>query len=87
MRSITVVMRRRHAMIIWLAAVLIILNELNVKIAPILAGAGVVGLAVGFGAQNLVRDIIAGFFIILENQIRVGENCFDLIPMWMSLLD
>ena len=42
-------------------------------IAPILAGAGIIGLAVGFGAQNLVRDIIAGFFFILENQIRVGD--------------
>jgi moderate conductance mechanosensitive channel len=52
---------------------LVILKEVGVEVAPILASAGVVGLAVGFGAQNLVRDVIAGFFIILENQIRVGD--------------
>lgn len=52
---------------------LIILRELGFDIAPILAGAGIIGLAVGFGAQNLVRDVIAGFFFILENQVRVGD--------------
>jgi small conductance mechanosensitive channel len=52
---------------------LVILKEIGVEVAPILASAGVVGLAVGFGAQNLVRDVISGFFIILENQIRVGD--------------
>ncbi|MGB3225591.1 MAG: mechanosensitive ion channel family protein [Desulforhopalus sp.] len=52
---------------------LVILKEIGVDVAPILASAGVVGLAVGFGAQNLVRDVISGFFIILENQIRVGD--------------
>jgi moderate conductance mechanosensitive channel len=52
---------------------LVILKEIGVEVTPILASAGVVGLAVGFGAQNLVRDVIAGFFIILENQIRVGD--------------
>jgi small-conductance mechanosensitive channel len=54
-------------------AVLIVLRELNVDITPILAGAGILGLAVGFGAQNLVRDIISGLFIILEDQIRIGD--------------
>lgn len=58
---------------LWVVMILVILKELGVDIAPILAGAGVVGLAVGFGAQNLVRDIIAGFFFILENQVRVGD--------------
>lgn len=58
---------------LWLTIGLVILKELGVEIAPIIASAGVVGLAVGFGAQNLVRDIISGFFIILENQIRVGD--------------
>ena len=50
-----------------------ILRELGVDIAPVLAGAGIVGLAVGFGAQTLVRDIISGFFLILEDQVRVGD--------------
>jgi small conductance mechanosensitive channel len=66
-------LRQGVVLAIWMAAVLIILNELNIKIGPILAGAGVLGLAIGFGAQNLVRDVISGFFIILENQIRVGD--------------
>jgi len=52
---------------------LIILREFGVDIAPILASAGILGLAVGFGAQNLVRDVISGFFMILENQVRVGD--------------
>ena len=49
------------------------LDQIGLDITPILAGAGIVGLAVGFGAQNLVRDVINGFFMILENQIRVGD--------------
>jgi small conductance mechanosensitive channel len=66
-------LRQGVVLMIWLAAVLILLNELRIKIGPILAGAGIVGLAIGFGAQHLVRDVISGFFIILENQIRVGD--------------
>jgi len=54
-------------------AVLMILQEAGLKIGPILAGAGIVGLAVGFGAQYLIRDIITGLFIILENQYRIGD--------------
>jgi len=50
-----------------------ILGELNINIAPILAGLGIVGIAVGFGAQYLIRDLIAGVFILLENQYRVGD--------------
>jgi small conductance mechanosensitive channel len=54
-------------------AALMILKELQVDIMPILTGAGIAGLAVGFGAQTLVRDIISGFFMIFENQVRVGD--------------
>ena len=50
-----------------------ILNAFGSNIAPVLTGAGIVGLAVGFGAQTLVRDIISGFFLILEDQVRVGD--------------
>ena len=53
--------------------VLVFLKELGIDIAPLLAGAGLIGLAVGFGAQELVRDVISGFFILLENQLRVGD--------------
>jgi len=56
-----------------LVAFITILGEFGIDIGPILAAAGVVGLAVGFGAQQLVQDIISGFFIILEDQIRVGD--------------
>lgn len=60
-------------LILWLIVGLMMLKEIGIEIGPIIAGAGVAGIAVGFGAQNLVRDILAGFFIILENQIRVGD--------------
>ncbi len=54
-------------------ATLMALSLFNVDIRPILTGAGIAGLAVGFGAQNLVRDVIAGFFLILEDQVRLGD--------------
>lgn len=65
---------RKVALIaVLLISLMMILREVGMDIAPIIAGAGIVGLAVGFGAQNLVKDIISGFFILLENQIRVGD--------------
>ena len=65
----------RQAIIIavWVIVFLVVLREFGVDIAPILASAGILGLAIGFGAQNLVRDVISGFFMILENQVRVGD--------------
>jgi moderate conductance mechanosensitive channel len=54
-------------------AILMFLRELAVDVVPILTGAGIAGLAIGFGAQNLVRDIISGFFLILEDQVRIGD--------------
>jgi small conductance mechanosensitive channel len=54
-------------------AVMMILKEFGVEIGPLLAAVGIVGLAVGFGAQSLVKDVISGFFILLEDQIRVGD--------------
>jgi moderate conductance mechanosensitive channel len=59
--------------LLWFVVVLIAFSQIGVNIGPIVAGAGVVGLAVGFGAQHLVRDLVSGFFILLENQIRVGD--------------
>ena len=58
---------------ITIVAVLLILDQVGVNITPVLTGAGIAGLAVGFGAQTLVRDIISGFFLILEDQVRVGD--------------
>lgn len=59
--------------IIIIMAVLMILQEAGLEIGPILAGAGIVGLAFGFGGQYLIKDIITGLFIILENQYRIGD--------------
>ena len=61
--------------------VVIILEKLGVAIGPILASAGIIGLAVGFGAQELVRDMISGFFILLEDQIRIGD-AVELNGVW-----
>jgi moderate conductance mechanosensitive channel len=66
-------MRKVALIAVLLISMMMILREVGMDIAPIIAGAGIVGLAVGFGAQNLVRDIISGFFILMENQIRVGD--------------
>lgn len=67
------ILRKTVSVIIWSIFIMIILKKINIDIAPILAGAGIIGLAVGFGAQELVRDLITGFFILLEDQIRTGD--------------
>lgn len=66
-------LRQGVLVFLWVVTGMIILREVGVEIAPILASAGIVGVALGFGAQNLVRDVIAGFFMILEDQVRVGD--------------
>lgn len=60
--------------VIWIMAVLIVLPEFGVNIAPLLAGLGVVGLALGFGSRSLIQDYLSGLFILLEDQFRVGED-------------
>jgi small conductance mechanosensitive channel len=72
-QTIASVVRRGLSALIWTTAALIVLRELDVDITPVLTGAGIVGLAIGFGAQTLVRDIITGFFLIVEDQVRVGD--------------
>ncbi len=67
------IVKKGVAIFIWTIFIMIFLKKINIDIAPLLAGAGIVGLAVGFGAQELVRDFITGFFILLENQIRTGD--------------
>jgi len=67
------IVRKGIAVIIWAVFIMIFLKKINIEIAPLLASAGIIGLAVGFGAQELVRDFISGFFILLENQIRTGD--------------
>lgn len=74
-RARTVSRLVQNALTVLVASIagLMVLHELRVDIMPILTGAGIVGLAVGFGAQTLVKDLIAGFFLTLENQVRVGD--------------
>jgi small conductance mechanosensitive channel len=67
------VFRYVAAVVVSLIAGMLVLGELGISVAPILGAAGVVGLAVGFGAQSLVKDYFTGFFILLENQIREGD--------------
>ena len=64
--------------LVWLLALLMILQEVGIAIGPLLAAAGIAGLAFGFGGQYLIRDLISGLFIIMENQYRIGDVvCFD----------
>lgn len=72
------IFRSALKIVVLIVALLMILSEIGVNIGPLLAGAGIAGLAFGFGGQYLIRDLISGFFIILENQYRVGDVvCFD----------
>jgi len=59
---------------IWVIAILMLLPEFGINPTPLLAGAGLIGLAIGMGSKNLVQDYLAGLFILLEDQYRVGEE-------------
>jgi len=64
--------------VLWLIVVMMVLPVFGIEVGPILAGAGILGVALGFGAQYMIRDFLAGLFIILENQYRVGDVvCLD----------
>ena len=67
------VIRNISRILVWSVAVMMVLKELGIDIGPILAGIGIIGLAVGFGAQSLVKDFLAGMFILIENQYNVGD--------------
>ena len=71
--TLTKLIRQAVRLAIIVIATLVVFGQLGLEIGPLLASVGVLGLAVGFGAQNLVRDVISGFFFILENQVRVGD--------------
>ncbi|HVM12450.1 MAG TPA: mechanosensitive ion channel domain-containing protein, partial [Actinomycetota bacterium] len=60
-------------LVIWSLAILMVLDQFEVNLAPLIAGAGIAGVALGFGAQSLVRDFLSGFFILLENQFGIGD--------------
>jgi len=72
-QTVSGVARRSLFVLVWAIAWIMILKELNFDIRPLLAGAGVVGVAVGFGAQNIIKDILGGIFLLMENQIRVND--------------
>jgi len=67
------VIRYVAAVVIWLVAGMLVLGELGISVAPVLATAGVAGIAIGFGAQSLIKDYFNGFFLLLEDQLRQGE--------------
>lgn len=59
---------------VWIVVMLVVLDEIGVNLAPLLAGAGIAGLAIGFGAQSLVKDVITGLFVLAEDQYGVGDT-------------
>jgi small-conductance mechanosensitive channel len=78
-QTLTVVFRSLASLVVWFVAVVWILDVLGVALGPFIAGAGIVGVALGFGAQNVVRDFLAGFFLLVEDQFGVGD-IVDLSP-------
>ncbi len=64
--------------LVWIVAALMLLSEVGINIGPLLAAAGIAGIAIGFGGQYFIRDVVAGLFIIIENQYRIGDVvCLD----------
>ncbi|MFC1711554.1 mechanosensitive ion channel family protein [Patescibacteria group bacterium] len=73
-KTISNFIKNTSSIIVNFIVLVMVLDELGVNIAPIITGAGILGLAVGFGARSLVSDLIAGFFIIFESQFNVGDK-------------
>ncbi|HSI81040.1 MAG TPA: mechanosensitive ion channel family protein [Solirubrobacterales bacterium] len=71
--ALTTALRSGASFVVWTIAAFMILGEVGVSLGPLLAGAGVVGIAIGFGAQSLIKDILSGFFILFEDQFAVGD--------------
>lgn len=69
------IIRKTLTVALWFVAIMTALRQMGFDLAPILAGAGVAGVALGFGAQSIVKDVISGFFMLIENQIRVNDVC------------
>jgi small conductance mechanosensitive channel len=87
--TISAVLRNVAAVVIWTIAVIAVLGVLGVDLAPLIAGAGIAGIALGFGAQAIVRDYLAGLYVVLEDQYGVGD-VVDVGPAtgtveWVSL--
>lgn len=71
--TLTAILKTTGKILIWALLIMTTLKKIGIDIAPLIAGAGIAGVAIGFGAQELVRDIISGFFLLLENDIRNGD--------------
>ena len=72
--SIATVVASAASVVIWVLAGLLVLGELGIDLAPLIAGAGIAGVAIGFGAQNLVKDCLAGLFMLIEDQYGIGDT-------------
>jgi len=72
-RTITGLARKTLFVLIWITAAMMILKEMNFDVRPLLAGAGVAGVAIGFGAQSIIKDVLGGLFMMMENQVRVND--------------
>jgi small-conductance mechanosensitive channel len=73
LRTLLPLFRTTLLITIFIVAILMVLSEIGVNIAPLLAGAGILGVAIGFGSQKLVQDLITGIFLLLENALQVGD--------------
>ncbi len=71
--SIATVVASTVTVVIWVIATLLVLGELGINLAPLIAGAGIAGIALGFGAQNLVKDCVSGLFMLIEDQYGIGD--------------
>jgi len=72
--TISSVLRNLTSIVVWILAVLIVLGEVGINLAPLIAGAGIAGVALAFGTQSIVRDYLAGMFVVLEDQYGVGDE-------------
>jgi small conductance mechanosensitive channel len=72
--TISSVLRNLVSIVVWTIAVLIVLGEIGVNLAPLIASAGIAGVALAFGTQSIVRDYLAGMFVVLEDQYGVGDE-------------
>ena len=72
-QTMTRVTGRALGIVVWTAAFVMVLHELRFNVAPLIAGAGVAGVAIGFGAQSLIKDVLNGMFLLIENQLRIND--------------
>src|SRR5579884_1531335 len=71
--TVSTVASRSFSFLIWFLALIMALYEMHFDVRPLIAGAGVIGVALGFGAQALIKDVLSGFFLLIENQIRIND--------------